>query len=90
MKQSASERALLAADRPERSREIFTPNSWYGYVRALKDYAGVDRNPPLKAVLQHGAYLWKTVWDQEVLAKVPSFFLYSPYLADWLRERVRF
>jgi hypothetical protein len=66
--------ALLCADRPLRTREIYKQNDFYGQATVLKHYAGLPQAYRLKGVLEHGVVLDDLMGMHERDALLPTIF----------------
>jgi hypothetical protein len=64
----------LAADRPQVTRERFTPNDFYGIATILKRYCGLAPDFVLPGIVPHGPYLHTNVWDKELSDPLPNLF----------------
>ena len=68
-----SDLSSLCADRQLTTKEIFSPNAYYGFDLVLKAYADAPRDSPLKLVVPHGIDLNADhVWSAEVAAPLPA------------------
>jgi hypothetical protein len=58
--------------------EVFAPNEFYGGDRALKLYAQLPPDRPLKLVVPHGIVFNESyVWQAEAQSSLPAVFAYS-------------
>jgi hypothetical protein len=68
----------LCCDRPLKTKEIFSPNSFYGIDTIFKVYAGLSQDSSLKIVIPHGLSLSREfAWDAEVKADVSAIYYHS-------------
>jgi FkbM family methyltransferase len=74
---SLAELQHLAADRPERTTELFTPNDFYGHASILKRYCGLPGSFAINGILPHGPYLSSKLWDLELQHAVPNLLVLS-------------
>jgi len=79
----------LVAPRTPRVKEIYWPNSNYGFSRALKQYAGLPVTKPIFGVLPHGVYLAadRELFPGERDAPLPVAFTYPEYVDEIWREQ---
>jgi hypothetical protein len=71
----------LCADRPLRTRELFSGNSFYGHDYILKHYASLPTDYVLKAIIPHAVYVHdKPHWQREISLPVPVNYIYPPHL----------
>jgi hypothetical protein len=79
---SDEELLALAEDRAPDTNEIFVPNSWYGFAKAIKDYSKWPF--PLPFVVPHGVVLnTRDSCDSEMASNLPSVYSYP-----WFRRQV--
>ena len=80
---------LLAEDKAPNTNEIFIPNSWYGFAKAIKDYA---RWPfPLPFVVPHGVDLGaNNVCETEMAAELPAVYCYQSFRRSVFERRNKF
>jgi hypothetical protein len=78
---------ILCQERELITREIFSPNDYYGQAEILKSYVGLPNSYALKIVLQHGLDFSNLIWDAESSAKLPIFLPPSFHRAAIYREK---
>lgn len=67
----------ICADRPLVTSEIHRSNDFYGQAALLKQYADLDPEYSLKAVLEHGVNMSGEVWDNDSQAPLPLILAHS-------------
>ena len=68
----------LCADRPSETREIFSPNAFYGNDFILKRYAQMASDRSLLCVVPHGVEVQpRVVWAPEFRARLPAILSFS-------------
>jgi hypothetical protein len=83
----AAELVRLARDRRESTPEIYSPNDFYGHAEALKAYACLPSQQPLKAVVEHGPSPAPELWDLDVAAPLPTFLCAGDMRAELYRAQ---
>ncbi len=68
---------FLAADRPEETSEIFTPNDFYGHASILKRYCGLPADFKIPAVIPHGVSINHSSWQVELNAPLSRIYAMS-------------
>jgi hypothetical protein len=77
---SQGDLAVLCADRPLQTKEIFPGNAFYGIDSILKLYAGLPLDYALKVIMPHGInHSPDHLWESERVISVPVILYYPPY-----------
>ncbi|QWD72720.1 hypothetical protein [Polynucleobacter sp. UB-Raua-W9] len=86
---SSEDLLLLAEDRVPNTNEIFIPNSWYGFAKAIKDYSKWPF--PLPFVVPHGVDLGtNNVCETEMAAELPAVYCYQSFRRSVFERRNKF
>lgn len=68
----------LSKEKPLITNELYPQNDFYGHATILKQYANVDKNYQIKAVIRHCPTLSKDqIWDSDLNSILPSMFTFS-------------
>jgi hypothetical protein len=67
----------LCAERPERTREKFGPNDYYGHASVIKKYCGLPDSFALPGIHPHGPSTTDLVWDVEIKFPLEHLLLVS-------------
>lgn len=78
---------MLAEERKEDTREIFTPNDFYGHSTVLKQYCGLSQEYPIHGVLPHGPCITSKIWEIEKNHPFRARFLLSETQREVYRQQ---
>ncbi|AFY35674.1 glycosyltransferase [Calothrix sp. PCC 7507] len=80
---SQKDLALLCADRPLQTNEVFFGNSFYGMDLIIKKYVNFPQKYPLKVLLVHGPDLSNNhLWQAEIESPLLNIYCYPSYRED--------
>jgi len=79
----------LARDRRLVTRELHSPNDFYGHATLLKRYAGYAPKHQLKVAIEHGVSLSDKVWGVDLNTAMPRFLCPSPARARLFESLTR-
>ncbi|MEH2192963.1 MAG: glycosyltransferase [Nostoc sp.] len=80
---SQKDLALLCADRPLQTNEVFFGNSFYGMDFIIKKYVNFPEKYPLKVLLVHGPDLSNNhLWQAEIESPLLNIYCYPSYRED--------
>ncbi|MDY6937252.1 MAG: TylF/MycF/NovP-related O-methyltransferase [Cyanobacteriota bacterium] len=72
--------AILCADRPQITQELFRANAYYGIDYIIKKYSKLPLEYSLKTIIPHGVSLSEDkVWEAEVNSNFPVLWTYPDY-----------
>lgn len=77
---------LICKDRLLDTCEIHEPNDFYGQASVVKEYLGLPRKYPLKAVFEHSFFLDDWMWDADKHQNLPVIFSSSRHRTEIHRK----
>jgi len=85
---SVNQLEQLSHDFPVYTTEYFSANCWYGNNFAVKKILNINKNEPLKGVIEHGLYFGRLKSDSEMnYNSFKRVYTYSDYRKNALMEQ---